>query len=210
MVISDAYATAAQYRAAITKSDTTDDIEIDLDLLAVSRYLERRLGRFFNVDASDVTRIYDVGSRGARPPGGHKSLWIDDLSAAPTSVIIDKDNDGLFSDETALASTDYELYPLNAPDGPEARPYTRLDITAWGDEGTWPHTSRVQIIGKWGWLAVPAAITRATIHLAGILRLESPRATNRIPDDLGATVATSPQGQAIVRQLMNAYRKADF
>ena len=210
MAISGAYASATQYRAAITKTDTTDDTEIDLDLDAVSRYLERRLGRFFNVDASDVTRIYDPGSRGARPPGGHKSLWIHDLTAAPTSVKIDKDNDGLFTDETALASTDFELYPLNAGVGPEARPYTRLDVTAWGNEGSWPHNGRVQVIGKWGWLAVPAAITRATIHLTGILRLESPRATDRIPDDLNAAVATSPQGQAIVRQLMNVYRRAAF
>ena len=212
MAISDAYATAAQYRDGIKKTDTGDDTVVDLDLIAISRYIERRLsGRFFNVDASDVTRILEIGSRGSEPVGGWKSLWLDaDLSAAPTSIKIDKNNDGLFSDETALASTDYELHPLNALVGPEAEPYTRIDLTPWGDESTWPHGLRVEIIGKWGWLAVPDAIVRATIQLTAILRLEGPRATNRIPDDLAGAVEASPAAQSIVRQIMNEYRRKDF
>ena len=207
MAISDAYTTALLYRAAITMTDTADDVEILRDLKAISRYIERRLGRFFTIDASDATRVFAIGVEGAHPVNGNKSLWITDLSAAPTSIKIDKDNDGLFTDETALAATDYELHPLNALVGPEARPYTRIDITPGGDEGAWPHGHRVQIIGKWGWVTIPDAIVQATIQLTAILRLESPRATNRVPDDVAGAVETSPVGQAIVRQLMNVYQK---
>ena len=207
MAITDAYATAAEYRARIDKSSNADDTELDLDLEAVSRYVEFRLKRFFNIDASDITRVFAVGSQGACPPRGWRSLWITDLAAAPSSVKIDKAGTGVFTDETALASSDFELWPLNAPLGPEPKPYTRIDIPSWSSEAAWPHGARVQIVGTWGWPTVPAAIKRAVIDLTAILRIESPRATDRIPDELASTVTTSPTGQAIVRQIMIAYEK---
>ena len=210
MAVTDAYASAAQYRDLVGKTDADDDTTVALDLKAVSRFIERRLGRHFTVDAGDVTRIYVVGSRGGEPSRGHNSLWIDDLSAAPTSIKIDTDNDGSYADETALAATDYEMWPLNAPVGPEPRPYERIDLTAWGDQVTWPHGLHVEVIGKWGWPAIPDSIVRATIQLTAILRLESPRATSRIPDELGESVQASPQAQSIVRELMNVYRKVSF
>ena len=49
------------------------------------------------------------------------------------------------------------------------------------------------------------AIQRATIHLAGILRLESPRATQRIAEGIDQAISTSAQGQRIIRDLMEAY-----
>ena len=208
MAISDAYATAAQYRTVVSKTDTGDDTDVDTDLTTVSRYLERYLGRFFNVDASDVTRLYVIGEGIAEPPNGHKTLWVDDLSAAPTTIKIDEDNDGVFTDETALASTDYELRPLNAPDGPEAKPYTHIYLPAWGDKSNWPHGLRVEIVGKWGWLAVPKPIERATIHVTALLRLQSPRATERIPDDLGGGGSKASQdAMSIIWKLARVYQR---
>ena len=94
--ITDAYATVAEYRGRVGKTGhSDDDATILLQLTAVSRYIERELaGRFFNVDASDVTRRYRAGDRGGVPLGGRKVLTIDDLSADPTSIKIDKDDDG--------------------------------------------------------------------------------------------------------------------
>src|SRR3990167_573614 len=191
MSLSDAYATAALYRAQITMTDTAQDAEILTDLKAVSRYIEGKLGRFFNVDVSDATRLFIPRSASA-------TLYIDDLSAAPTSIKVDEDGDGSFADETAYVTTDYELQPLNAAIQPEAWPYTRIVIPSWSTKGNWPAGGRVQIVGKFGWPAVPEPIRAACIQLTAILRLESPRATNRIAE-MDQVIGTSNEAQAILR-----------
>lgn len=202
MAINDAYATAAQYRAVIGKTDTASDSDILTDLKAISRYLEGKLGRFFTKDAADIARIYIV-------PDCLPHLWIDDLSAAPASIKIDLDGDGSFADEDALAAGDYELLPLNAALGPEPRPYTRIRLTEWGSYVQFAAGQRVQVLGKWGWPSVPDAVQRATIHLAAILRLETPRATKRI-NELEQTIEASAEAMNIVYKLIDNYWKPRY
>ncbi len=200
--VSDAYATAAQYRSLIGKTDTGQDADVLTDLKAVSRYLEGKLGRFFNKDASDATRLYMV-------PATSDHIWIDDLSAAPTTIKIDMDGDGSFADESALAAGDYELLPRNAAAGPEARPYTQIRLTEYGNYVQFVAGQRVQVVAKFGWPAVPDAIQRATIHLTAILRLETPRATRRI-SELDGTIEASADAMGIVRQLTDDYWKPRY
>lgn len=200
MAIGDAYSTAATYRGVIGKTDTADDAAILVDLKAVSRYLEGKLGRWFTKDASDIARVYVVPYTGER-------LVVDDLSAAPTSVIIDLNGDGSWSD-AALAATDYQAQPLNALLQPEAWPYTSLVMTPWGKYGKWSKDDRVQVTAKFGWPAVPDAVARATIHLTAILRLETPRATRRI-EELGQAIEASADAQRIIHGLIAQYRRGD-
>ena len=200
MSLDSAYATAAQYRTVTGATDTAKDADILVDLKAVSRYLEGKLGRFFNKDTSDVIRVYIA-------PATVPALWIDDLSAAPTSIKIDDNLDGTY--ETTLAATDYELWPLNAAKEPEARPFTRIHLTPWGTRPAFCEGDRIQITGKFGWPAVPEAIQRATIHLAAILRIESPRATQRIPE-LSDVIEASPEAQHIVRQITDQYPRIGY
>ena len=200
MAVTDAYATAAEYRASIGKTDVADDDEIKDDLKAISRYIEGKLGRFFNSDAEDVSRTYTC-------PATSDTLRVDDLPADPTSIEIDTNTDGTF-DET-LDSDDYELLPVNADKGPEPRPYTRIRLTKWGDYGAIYKGQRVKVTGKFGWPSVPEAVKRATIHLTAILRLETPRATRRIPE-LGEAIEASPDAQHIIRQLTDNYRRIRY
>jgi hypothetical protein len=197
MAMTDAYVTAAEYRAATGMVDTSKDAEILKDLKAVSRHIEKTMKRFFNVDSTDKTRVYYV-------PADSTSLWIDDLSAAPTSIKIDQDGDGVC--EVTLETTDYELWPINATLDPEPRPYMKIVMTPWGDEIVFSKGERVEVVGKFGWPAVPEAVKRATIHLASILRLESPRATTRIPE-MGDVISASPEAQHIIRQLLDQYKR---
>jgi hypothetical protein len=199
MAITDAYASAATYRAVLDKSDTAEDAEILTDLTAVSRYIERKIGRFFTTDASNVSRIY----RATRYSQDPKSLFIDDLVSV-NSIKVDTDDDGSFSDEDAWASTDYELYPLNAADGPEPAPYTKLFIPSWSTKDLWGQ-HRVEVNGKFGWPAIPSAIERGCVHLTGILRLESPRATRQVNIGMESVLETSRQGQEIINELVLAY-----
>lgn len=196
MAMTDAYATAIEYREVAGATDAGSDDVINRDLKAVSRWLEHKLGRFFNVDAAGVTRLYI--------PVQAASLWVDDLSAAPTSIKIDEDNDGDFSDETALAATDYELWPLNATVGPEPGPYTQIKLTSWGTKSSWKNV-RVQIIGKWGWPAIPDGVKQSAIEFTRLWRMESPRATTRITE-LDQVVGMSRSAQSMLEELVGKYK----
>jgi hypothetical protein len=218
MAIGDAYATAPEYRTVITKHDGEDDASIDADLLLISRVIERKSGRVsFNRDAADVTRVFTTKPSRSAPPANwaetenpyrwgnySRELVIPDLSAAPTSIKIDEDRDGDFADETALAVTDYLLQPEDAPDGPEPEPYTSIQIPTWSTKGGFPANTRVEIIGKWGWPAVPGAIKRACIELTAVLRLESPRATRTV-DAVGTVLGMSKLANDILAELLDAY-----
>jgi hypothetical protein len=201
MAVTDAYATAATYRSLLDKSDTAEDAEILTDLKAVSRFIERKTGRFFTVDASAVDRVYQATPYSERP----RSLFIDDLVAI-TSIKVDTDDDGSFADEDAWASTDYELLPRNAADGPEPRPYTEVFIPSWSSKDFWGG-HLVQVNATFGWPSVPAAIERATVHLAGILRLETPRATRQVNIGMETVIETSRQAQDIIAELVQVYAK---
>lgn len=205
MAITDAYASAAEYRIVTGRTGADSDAQILYDLRAISRFLEGKLERFFNVDAANVARVYV-------PAANSAELWIDDLSATPSSVKLDTDGDGTFA--TTLAATDYELLPLNAAVGPEPRPYTRIGMTPWGSYSGFVSGQRVQITGKWGWASVPSPIKQACIHLTAILRLETPRATVRVPEQgfatIGEQLETSPEAQHIIRQLTDSYRRVTY
>jgi len=211
MPVTDSYADAATYRAVIDKSDTGEDAEILLDLTAVSRFMEKSLGRHFTRDAAGVARDFYAPSSGPIYPDaenpwkyarGSRDLYIDDLSAAPSSVLVDENGDG--TPETAY--TTYELLPLNAAAGPEPAPYTHMRIPVWANRLAWPNGRLVRITGQWGWPAVPEAIRRACIHLTAILRLETPRSQATV-SEIGQLVQMSPEAAGIVYNLQRHYGK---
>lgn len=218
MAITDSYATVEEYRAGVEKPDAGDDTEIERDLATISRHIEHITGRFFQSDTSVVNRIYTTPYRGflnaeAENPwrglGRFSSMDVDDIATTTGLVIvIDEDRDGSFADETPLAASDYRLLPLNAPLGPEPKPYNRIEIPSWSSRmGAWPPATQVQITARWGWPAVPEPVRAACIHLTGILRLESPRATSRISEAIGETIGISREGQSIIKDLTRWYRR---
>ena len=200
MSVTDAYTTSVEYRAVTGATDSGNDAEILKDLGAISRYLDGKLGRFFTKDASAVARVYI-------PHDNIKAIWVDDISETPTSVKLDTGGDGQFA--TTLESTDFELLPLNADKGPEPRPYMQVGMTPWGSYKCFQKNIRVEVTAKFGWPSVPGAIQRATIHLAAILRLETPRATRRIAE-LGDIMEASPDAMSIIRQLTDRYKRIRY
>lgn len=223
--VTDAYATPDEYRTAVGKSDAGDDQALAADLKAISRWLDRKLNRFFTRDAADVPRTFYARSSmsygqlgGGRPVdwaetenpflwGGYaRWLYIDDVVSV-TSVIIDLNNNGLFED-APLTSTNYELWPTNAALGPEPAPYTAIFIPNYSTQFGFPTGHRIQVTGRWGWPAVPPAIARATIELCAIKRLESPRSTSRI-NEMDQVVSTSKVAQDIIRDLAHQYTRKE-
>ena len=117
-----------------------------LELLEdVSRWVDQHCNRhFFSLQA---TRAFDV-------EGGSSRILVPDLIRI-TALKSDSDGDNRF--ETAWASGDYRLYPLNAePNQPWGRPYSRIEVGSGGRgraEGRprFPAgKSAVQIAGVWG------------------------------------------------------------
>lgn len=119
---------------------------------AIDGHLKRAPGLFYS--DTDLTFYFD-GS-------GESQLWIGELAAAPTSVAVAED--GNLSTYTAWSSTDYILWPYNAPS--LGIPYQRLDIDLlYGAETHWyAYPKNVKIVGKFGFsTTVPDEIKQATI-----------------------------------------------
>ena len=209
MTISAAYATTAEYKTAFSLTASTQDTRIASTLLAVSRHIERRTGRFFNVDAAVVERIYPLRDR-VTLIDGLRALPTDDISTSTGLVVKqDDDLDGLFTDETAWTiDTDFSLYPLNAAQGPEATPWRAIVLPSWSGK-SFNAGSRLSVTAKFGWAAVPAAIAQATLELAAIVMIDSPRATSRIQEGIEAVIGASPEAQTIVMRLVDTYGVAE-
>lgn len=217
MAITDAYATAAEYRTGISpaKTDTSVDGEILNDLTAVSRYIERKLGQFFTKDASAVDRDFWPPLSGPVYPESEnpwkyagkaaKILHLDVPLVSVTTLKTDENGDG--TPETTWAATDYQLLPMNADKGPEARPYTAIAIPSWSTQTGWPAGRLVRINGVFGWPAIPAAVKRSVIQLTALLRLETPRATATV-NDVGETLEMSGDARNIIRELSRVYTRS--
>jgi len=177
-------------------------VQLDWRLEAMSRVLDRKLAQpaGFSKDAAVTTRVY-TGD-------GSRCLPLRYAIASVTGLVVkrDTDNDGSFADETALTlNTDFELRPLDADQGPEARPWTELYIPDWAATYySWYERYRVQVVAIHGWPAIPQAIKLATIELTAMVAGDSTFTTNRI-NELDQAVDASPQARAILRDLWQVY-----
>lgn len=202
-----AYVSAADFKTAYGITVSTFDVELALQVKAVSRYVDRIARREFNQDAAVVTRSYMT-----EPELASDWLEIDDVSTKTGFVLkVDEDRDGVTTDETAWTiDTDYQLEPLNAGEGEEAKPWTSIRIPPWTGKSLFPRAMLVTVTAKFGWAAVPDAIRQATMQLVGILRMDSPRATIRIQEDIGSAIQASSAAQRIVTDLIMPYKRRRF
>lgn len=225
--LNDPYASFDEY-ALVTPTSSTSQHKatVERQLVSVSRYLDRELfgdpRHTFNQVAAAEARVFKprhtgpINAEAENPYGSSKAsryLAVDPIATeAGLVILIDKDRDGSFADEAALAATDYELLPRNADKGPEPAPWTEIFLTEYGNEVGWPLGARVEVTAVWGWPAVPSAIKDATIELTRLLRVEGPRATTQITDvgGVGATLATSRGAQRIVSDLKRHYAEVSF
>jgi hypothetical protein len=201
LALSDAYATAEQYRAAISDTDDADDDGIREDLVAVSRYLDHQLNQpdGFGKDDAPVARIY-VPFRDGRV------LYVDNIATTTGLAIkVDTSATGSFSGLTALPATDYQLWPLNAALRPEPRPYDQIVLPSWSTRTGWVTTQPVQVTARFGWPSVPRGIRIACIQLVGILRIDTPRATGEGNMAIDEAMSISKRAQDIIQGLMSPY-----
>jgi hypothetical protein len=178
MAITNGYCSLADLKAALRVTDAIDDSLLELAIESASREIDGACERVFY--STSATRVY--------APHNIYLVETDDIVSVTT---VKTSTDGLTYD-TTLAATDYQLEPLNGIAGGLVSPFTQ--IRAVGDY-LWPAYSpqtifhleaSVQVVGVFGWSAIPAAIRQATVILAMRLfkRLDAP--LGMISNDLGS------------------------
>ncbi len=173
--------------------------------------LNLRLRRHFNQEAAVVEHLYTAPMLDRSDPD-QAVLFVEDIASTSGLVIkIDTNNDGLFTDEDALAATDYRLFPLNAATGPETRPWTSIRLTPSGEFRKFPAGVLVSVTAIHGWpSATPPAIKAATIELTRILRLEGPRGLNVANVGLEQVETLTVEARRIVSELVRDYQKVEL
>jgi hypothetical protein len=178
MAITNGYCSLADLKAALRVTDAIDDSLLELAIESASREIDGYCERVFY--STSATRVY--------APHNIYLVETDDIVSVTT---VKTSTDGLTYD-TTLDATDYQLEPLNGIAGGLVSPFTQ--IRAVGDY-LWPAYSpqtifhleaSVQVVGVFGWSAIPAAIRQATVILAMRLfkRLDAP--LGMISNDLGS------------------------
>lgn len=196
MSLSDAYATAEQYRDTKGGIAGDNDAVILRDLKAISRYIDARLGYplGFNKDTAEdgVVRVYEMETGGGRYPNliGHTYVSV-------ASVEIGDKYTGVYG--SPLAVTAYWLKPRTAASLPVPKPYREIELLSPASS-----VALVRVTGIGGWASVPDAIVSATIELTAIFRIESSRATSKISEP-GVVFGTSRKAQDIVESLYGSY-----
>jgi hypothetical protein len=168
------YASTAQIKAALRIADTVDDSLISMAGSAASgmidTYCQRTFGQTFG------TRVYS--------PDTPFICQIDDLvQSGSVTINLSTNLDGVY--DITITTNDYQLEPLNAIMDGTPWPATRIRAVGsylWGI-GDWdyyfqetPTKASMQVIGTFGWPAVPAAITQAAVLQAARIykRTDSP------------------------------------
>jgi len=202
MAITNGYATLAELKSYLKIDDSVEDALLEQIIESASRMVDDLANRSFTVPAATSVRYYY--------PRNVYTLPIDDL-ANTTGLVVQTDPDSTGTYATTLTlDVDYLLEPLNA--APEGRPYTFVRIVgsrSWGFSQIATARPAVKITGRFGWPAIPDAITQATLILSADLykRKDSVGGVLGL-SEMGA-IRMSPLGRDVAK-IVRAYRKEFF
>ena len=136
------YLTAAQLITRLGLDPTTDEELLEEYIESAEAAIDGETGRRF--DSVTETREFDITE-----PGTY--LNVGDLVSVTAVGVADATGGTL----TALTATDYFLGPPNRPAG---HPYRWLNLSNLGSYAYAFGYRTVEIVGTWGWAAVPADI----------------------------------------------------
>ena len=155
MAITNGYCTLAEVKAAMRLTDSVDDTLIENSIEGASRRIDGYCGRFFYQTTKTVT-FY------ARDP--YRLPLPYDLYTV-TTLKTENDGTGNFT-VTWTENTDYIFEPLDA--ALQSRPYRAIAATGGKTFPifTPPDPPTAQIVGVWGWPAVPDDVREACVLLS--------------------------------------------
>jgi len=178
MAITNGYCSLADLKAALRVQDSIDDSLLELAIESASREIDGYCERVFY--STTGTRVY--------APTNVFTVTTDDIISVTT---LKSSSDGVTYDIT-WATSDYQLEPLNGVAGGLLTPFTRIRATgnylmpSFSVGTFYELEALIQVVGVFGWSAIPAAIRQATVILAMRLfkRLDAP--LGMISNDLGS------------------------
>ena len=196
MALTNCYTTLAELKASLGITDNVDDTALEAAITAASRMIDDYTERFFYRDGTTQSPVYRYYT-----PQDISVLMIDDIYQI-TEVAIDAAFDQTYS--TVFATSDYLVEPVNAPR--KGWPYNRILATG-SYIYPYPLPQSVRVRGIWGWNAVPAEISMATLLQSSRLfaRRQSPFGIAGAPD-LGV-VRLSSRLDADVEVLCRPFRR---
>lgn len=191
MSTAERYATVAQLQDRLT-SRTSATSAVTLALADASEAVESYCGRVFTLDTVATARVYLPQSR---------DLVLTDDIGETASLAVATGLDGI--SWAAMSATDWWTYPVNAL--AKNRPITQ--IASFNGFPMWIRPT-VQVTAKWGWPAVPASVTEATLLMASRLyeRRSSPSGVAGFGD--AGVVRIGAQDVDVARMLNNFVRTA--
>jgi len=177
-MITNGYCSLADLKAALRVQDSIDDSLLELAIESASREIDGYCERVFY--STTGTRVY--------APTNIYTVTTDDIISVTT---LKSSSDGVTYDITWQTS-DYQLEPLNGVAGGLVTPFTRIRATgnylmpSFSAGTFYELEALIQVVGVFGWSAIPAAIRQATVILAMRLfkRLDAP--LGMISNDLGS------------------------
>lgn len=177
MSIQNGYCTLQQLKDSLRISDNVDDTMLELAIETASRQIDDYCERVFY--STSATRYF--------VPRDSYVCETDDIVSI-TTLKTSSAADGVY--DITWATTDYQTEPLNGIAGGISSPVTHIRaiddylFPVWGSHTTGSGEATVQIVGTFGWSAVPTAIKYATLLLSSRLfkRMDSPLGVAGIGD----------------------------
>lgn len=155
------YCTGDELKAALAGiDDTDDDTALQRAINVASRQIDRFCGRRFWEDSEDATRYYTAQSSKLLILHGQPEDV--DLTAL-TTLKVDAGGDGTY-ETTWTVNTDFVLEPRNA--STNSRPYTQVRVMPSSGKTFPAVASGVEIVGTFGWAAIPDEVREACIRQA--------------------------------------------
>ena len=167
MAVTNGYCTQNQLKGfvGIPTSDSGDNDLLDDAINAASRQIDAFCGRIFYAETSASARKFFTNDP--------YRLRVDDISTETGLVVkLDDDDDGTY--EVTVASTEFQLLPINnVVGGILISPFYIVELFSGGIQ-EWPmdfssNRPRAEITAKWGFPSIPEQIRQATLMLASEL-----------------------------------------
>jgi hypothetical protein len=167
MAITNGYCTQNELKGfvGIPTSDSGDNDLLDDAVNAASRQIDAFCGRIFYAQGSATARKFFTNDP--------YRLRVDDISSETGLVVkLDDDDDGTF--EVTVASTEFQLLPINGVvGGILISPFYIVELFSGGSQ-EWPmdyssNRPRAEVTAKWGFPSVPEQIRQATLMLSSEL-----------------------------------------